>query len=105
MTGSLRDSASKDLWERIRRLEGRALPMMGTKIFAVTRVEPDKETAVTVVPSTGIARTVLRREIEDAYRLGLRRDDIRPGKLQAQFPSMHNTSYVAGILRAISESK
>jgi hypothetical protein len=91
-----------DFWQRVQELQGKTLLTLARqRPFRVVSVSSDR---VEFVPENGNGnvRWFPRKDIELIAGLGLARDEIRP-RLQQEWPSCQNTSYVASIVHEITK--
>jgi hypothetical protein len=90
-----------DLRQRVRLLEGRTLRTQRGAAFDVERVT-DHGTYIHI-RSSGSRRNVPWREIDQAYALGLSRDELTPARIRSEGASEFNPAYVAAILMALQQ--
>ena len=91
-----------DVWQRVQALEGRTLLTLARRRpFKIVAVSSDR---VEFVPEQGkgTVRWFPRKDIEYIASLNLKREDLR-ARLQEEWPSDQNTSYVAAIIYEVTK--
>jgi len=84
-----------DIWSHVRALEGKTARTLDRgRPFAITKVLP---TRVLITTSTGLPRTILRREIEEAWKHLKRQGTLTRAQVMASY-SPFNPAYVVTIL-------
>jgi predicted transcriptional regulator len=97
-----RQKPVRDVWQRVQALEGQTLETLKQhKPFRIVSVLSDR---VQFVPKdgNGTLRWFPRQGIEYIAGLGLQPEEIRP-RVQQEWPSDQNTSYVAAIVYAVTK--
>lgn len=91
-----------DIWSKVRALEGQTLQTLARgKKFKVVGVLADR---VQFVPEdgTGTVRWCTRKGIEHIADLGLGTDELTASRIQQEWPSDRNGSYVAAIVHQVT---
>lgn len=91
------------VWNRVEALNGKTLHTRArNKEFEIINVLPDR---IQFVPKqgNGTTRWVTRDGIEQIAELNLDESELKPSRLQREFPDDQNLSYIAAIVYAVQK--